>query len=211
MEIFIRTEQESDYRTVEEITREAFWNLHVPGCDEHFFAHQLRKSPEFMQELDFVAVRNNEVIGNIMSSRSVIVSRDGNSYSVINTGPLCVHPDYQKQGVGTLLIKHTIEIAKKMGFRAIVLFGYPGYYNRFGFKSAKEYGISIEDGRFPVAHLILELYDGALDQIEGVFTGPEISSWKEREFDEFDAAFPSKEKKVTETQKLFAETSTSFL
>lgn len=211
MKIVIRQEIQQDYRAVEEMTREAFWNLYVPGGDEHFFAHQIRKSSAFIKELDFVAEKNHEIVGNIMSSRSTILGRDGNSHNVFTIGPLCIHPDYQNQGIGSQLMKQTLETAKKMGFRAAVLFGYPGYYNRFGFKSAKNYGISIEDGQFPVAHLMLQLDDGSLDGIEGIYVEPEMYHWEQKEFEEFDATFPKKEKKVTETQKLFVETSTSFL
>lgn len=51
----IRLEKPEDYRTVEELTREAFWNVYVPGCTEHFMIHNLRNHKEFIKELDLVA------------------------------------------------------------------------------------------------------------------------------------------------------------
>lgn len=66
MNIVIRREKETDHRIVEELTREAFWNLHSPGCDEHYLVHILRTHPDFILEMDYVAELNNKVIGNIM-------------------------------------------------------------------------------------------------------------------------------------------------
>ena len=54
MNIPIRQEQPQDYDTVEQITREAFWNLYRPGCEEHLIVHKLRKHPDFIPELAFV-------------------------------------------------------------------------------------------------------------------------------------------------------------
>lgn len=46
MDIILRLEEEKDYRCVENLTREAFWNVYKPGCDEHFLLHQMRRSPD---------------------------------------------------------------------------------------------------------------------------------------------------------------------
>ncbi len=59
LDINIRLESESDYRTVEELTREAFWNLYAPGCDEHYLVHKVRTCSEFIPDLDFVAIKEN--------------------------------------------------------------------------------------------------------------------------------------------------------
>ena len=64
MEIELRLEEEKDYKTVENLTREAFWNHYVPGCDEHLLVHNLRKTNVFIKELDFVAIYNNKIVGN---------------------------------------------------------------------------------------------------------------------------------------------------
>lgn len=69
-----RVEDPSDYRRVEEITREAFWNLYMPGCDEHFLLHSMRKRPEFVKELSLVAVdsQSSEVVAHIAYCRTQI-------------------------------------------------------------------------------------------------------------------------------------------
>lgn len=40
--ITFRNETPADYRAVENLTREAFWNVYKPGCDEHFILHNFR-------------------------------------------------------------------------------------------------------------------------------------------------------------------------
>ena len=52
--IRIRKEQEKDYKTVEAITRKAFYNIYVPGCTEHYLVHTMRSHGDFLPELDFV-------------------------------------------------------------------------------------------------------------------------------------------------------------
>ena len=56
-------------------------------------------------------------------------------------GPISVLPSFQRKGIGSLLMRHSIEKAKKIGYKAIILFGDPKYYQRFGFVNAKTYGI----------------------------------------------------------------------
>ena len=54
MNMTIRREERKDYRAVESLTRQAFWNLYVPGCVEHYLVHLLRRHRDFVPELDFV-------------------------------------------------------------------------------------------------------------------------------------------------------------
>ena len=103
MNILIRNEHPADYRKVEEITRKAFWNLHVPGCDEHLLAHKLRKHKDFVKELDFVAVKDSEVIANIMFSDSYLTNENGDALNTSTFGPVSVLPEYQRRGVGSKL------------------------------------------------------------------------------------------------------------
>lgn len=49
--IVIRNETEKDYKTVEEITRKAFYNIYVPGCMEHYLVHIMRDHEDFIKEL----------------------------------------------------------------------------------------------------------------------------------------------------------------
>ena len=59
----IRLETPKDYREVEELTRDAFWNVYKPGADEHYFVHKMRKHPDFISELAFVLEKMAELLG----------------------------------------------------------------------------------------------------------------------------------------------------
>ena len=72
MNISIRLEEEKDYRSVEYMIREAFWNLYKPGCDEHLIAHNIKKVPAFIKELSFVACDNDKIVGSIMYSKAKV-------------------------------------------------------------------------------------------------------------------------------------------
>lgn len=98
MDLTIRKENINDYRVVEELTREAFWNLNVPGCDEHYLVHILRNHPDFISEMDFVAEADNRIVGNIMYTRSYVVDENSNRLDTLTFGPLTVLPGYQRQG-----------------------------------------------------------------------------------------------------------------
>ena len=122
MNLVIRNEKTKDYRIVEELTREAFWNLYVPGCSEHFILHNLRNNADFIKELDFVAEREGQIVGHIAYSRAKITDKQGMGKEVISFGPVSVLPEYQKQGIGRALISYTIGIAKEKGHQAISIY-----------------------------------------------------------------------------------------
>jgi predicted N-acetyltransferase YhbS len=210
MEIELRREEEKDYRLVEELTREAFWNVYSPGCCEHSLIHNLRNTKEFIQELDFVAIHNNKIVGNIIYVKTK-VKDDGKEHRVLTFGPISVLPEYQNKGIGSKLINHTIELAKRMGRKAIIIYGYPGYYNRFGFKPSKEYNITNRDKKYPAALLALELYTDALNGIKGIFDEGRIYEVDEKELEDFEKGFNKKEKTHTKSQERFMEIASKYL
>lgn len=150
MNIVIRREKTTDYRIVEELTREAFWNLHFPGCVEHYLVHILRNHPDFIEEMDFVAEFNNKVIGNIMYTKPFVTDEEENKINTITFGPVSVLPEYQRKGVGSALINYTKEIAVKNKSNAIIILGHPHNYCKYGFKNSRDYLISDTEGRYPV-------------------------------------------------------------
>lgn len=125
MEIELRNERFSDYPETENVVREAFWNRYSPGCYEHYLIHIMRYSRAFVPQLDFVAVFDDKIVGNIVFLKSVIQADTGKEYEVLSLGPISVLPEYQNMGIGKRLIDHTRNLAKCMGFRAILLCGIP--------------------------------------------------------------------------------------
>jgi predicted N-acetyltransferase YhbS len=210
MEIVLRLEEEKDCRAVEELTREAFWNVHFPGCDEHLLIRNLRKQKEFVKALDFIALHNDKIVGNIVYVEGKIKNGD-TEHKIVTFGPVSVLPEYQNRGIGSKLINHTVKLSEEMGYKAIVIYGDPEYYKRFGFKVSKEYGITNQDKKYPAALLVLESYPNSLIGIEGIYDEGDLNKTEKEELGEFEKGFMEKEKKVTKTQERFLELVNKFL
>ena len=194
MKITLRLENKNDYKEVENLTREVFWNLFCPGCDVHCVLHNLRKSKEFIPQLDYVAIVNDKIVGNIIYSTAQIMDEAGNSHEVLTFVPISVEKEFQKQGIGAALINHTIQIAKEMGFKAIFIYGFADYYGKFGFENAKAFGVTTPDGKNFDDFMGLELYKGALKNISGKLIISKVYEPTMDEIEEFDKQFPFKEK-----------------
>ncbi len=203
--IILRTEEPPDFPVVEQLTREAFWNVNVPGCDEHYLAHTLRSHPAFVPELDYVAELEGVIVGNIMYARTLIHRDDGGQTEVLTFGPVSVLPEYQRRGIGSALIRHTLSLARDMGFRALLTYGDPDYYRRFGFVAGKDFGIRTVDGLISPALLALELVSGALNGMRGRFDEGDAYRVDTESAAEFDKGFPPKAKEVTPSQARYQE------
>ncbi|WP_040195854.1 GNAT family N-acetyltransferase [Candidatus Soleaferrea massiliensis] len=206
MDIQLRLEQPADYRKTETVTREAFWNHFSPGCNEHYLLHIMRGNPAFLPQLDVVAVHDGRIVGNIAYMKAVIHGDDGKTYEVLSLGPIAVLPEYQRKGVGRRLIGYTRELARKMGFRAILLCGDPAYYGRQGFAAAEQFGIRTADNMYAAALQVCELYENALSGIRGRYIEDAVYEVDQDASAAFDQGFPAKEKiGGTPSQKRFQE------
>ncbi|BDQ03580.1 MAG: N-acetyltransferase [Ignavibacterium sp.] len=200
MNLLIKQTSREDFSITENITREAFWNVYKPGCSEHLVLHNLRKSQSYIKELDLVAIRNNQIVGHIISTKAKVVDSLNKEYEVLCVGPLSVLPNFQKKGIGERLLKESIEIARRLGFRGMILFGNPDYYHRFGFKNAKEFGITTKDYQNFEPFMALESFENSLIDVGGRFIEDESFDVNEDKLNEFEKQFPYKEKQVTDTQ-----------
>lgn len=200
MNISIRLENENDFRNVENIIREAFWDVYKPGCVEHLIVHKIRKVSAFIRELDFIACDGEVTIGNIIYSKAKIINEDNEEFQVLCMGPLGVLPSYQGKGIGTLLIKHSINVARTLGYKAIIIFGNPNYYHRFGFENAEKYNIQTSWGANFEAFMVLKLYEGSLKGISGKYYEDSVFEVDDKELNIFEKQFPYKEKHITDTQ-----------
>ncbi|MCL2003635.1 MAG: N-acetyltransferase [Oscillospiraceae bacterium] len=196
MNIHIRLETPADHYAVEALTREAFWAFWEKDrviCDEHLLVHRLRSCPSFVPELNTVAELDGRIIGHIIYSKSRIEEDCGQTYETLTFGPLSVLPELQKKGVGTALMRHTLAEAKRLGHRAVLIFGHPEYYPRIGFRRAAEFGITTADGKTFDAFMAYPLYDGALNGVRGRFyLDPVYESLTQEDALAFDKKFPPK-------------------
>ncbi|MFZ2955560.1 MAG: N-acetyltransferase [Candidatus Ozemobacteraceae bacterium] len=199
MSIIIRPEVEADFFETEMITREAFWDKYKPGCDEHLVLHQLRKSEAFIPELDYVAIDDSKIVGNIVYSKATVKNMAAEN-TVLCMGPLSVLPSFQKRGIGSLLMRKTIEKAIFLNYSAIVIFGNPQYYMKFGFVNAEQHGIQTSDGHNFDAFMTLVLSTDLMKGIAGRFFEDKAFQIKNEDLEMFEKYFPFKEKHVREGQ-----------
>ena len=211
MDLLIRNEVQEDYRQVEELTREAFWNLHIPGCNEHYLVHIMRSHPDFLSELDFVAVFENKIVGNIMFTKSRLTNEFNQSMDTITFGPVSVLPKYQKKGIGSALITHSITKAADAGYKAIIIEGHPYNYCKHGFVGSKGVNVSDSEGRFPYSLLVLELEKGCLRNHYWKFYPSSVYNLDESAASEYDKLFLPKERGYKPTQEEYTIASTAFI
>ena len=193
----IRLEKKEEYRTVENLVREAFWNVYRPGCSEHFVIHVLREDPAFVKELDLVMEHDGALIGQNMFMRTIINSDDGRVIPVLTMGPIGIIPELKRQGYGKKLLDYSLERAAAMGFGAVLFEGNIGFYGRSGFTYARQFGIRYHDlpeGADDSFFLCKELIPGFLDDVTGVYQTPRGYYVDDKDVEEFDRDFPPKEK-----------------
>ena len=194
----LRLEKETDYFEVENLTREAFWNVYRPGCEEHLVLHNLRKAESFIEELAYVAVENEKIIGHIAYSKVFFESARIMSNEVIAFGPISVHPDYQKKGIGKKLIEFTSQKAKESGYKAILITGNHNYYNPLGFRSASKYHVhlpGVPTDEEAIFFMAKELEAGYLAGKPGVYDFDTCFVVDKKELEDFEQRFPYKEKR----------------
>ncbi|MBQ2753719.1 MAG: N-acetyltransferase [Firmicutes bacterium] len=193
----IRLERKEEYREVENLIREAFWNVYRPGCLEHYVINQLRDDTAFVKELDFVMEKDGRIIGQNMFMHAVIKADDGRDIPVMTMGPICIAPEFKRQGYGKKLLDYSLEKAISFGCGAVCFEGNIGFYGKSGFSYASNFGIRYhglnedDDASF---FLCKELIKGYLDGVSGEYKTPEGYFVSEEEAEKFDKLFPYKEK-----------------
>jgi len=196
--ICIRKETPEDYYAVEELTREVFWRMYWGEgqtiCDEHLLVNKLRNVDAFVPELSIVAELDGKIVGHIIYSKSRVVDESGKEHELLTFGPLSISPEHQGRGIGKAIIEQSFEKARELGFRAVIIFGYPDYYTRVGSRLASEFGITTAEGNTYDSFIAWELYSGALDGITGKYYIDSIyEQMTQEETLEFDKKFPPKE------------------
>ena len=207
----IRREEPRDYETVESITRDAFYNLYIPGCMEHYLVHIMRDHEDFIPELDFVLELDSKIAGYIMYTKATLTDDAGNTKDIVTFGPLCIAPANQRRGYGKLLMQHSFEKAAAMGYDTVVIFGMPSNYVSSGFVSCKKYNICTPDGQFPAAMLVRELRPGALDGRRWRYRDSPVMAVLPEQAEAYDNTLPPKERRHMPSQEAFYIMSNSFL
>lgn len=199
----IRKEYPNEYKEIENMVREAFWDVYQPGCDEHLVVHKLREDKSYIKDLSYILIEDGKKIGFIFYSLVYVKTSDNRLIEAISFGPVGVLPEYQGKGYGSKLIEFTLEKALEGGYPAVFITGNPEYYHRFGFKSASKYGIYIEgmdksdEAPFSMVKVLKKEW---INDVKGVIIIPECYYCTKEETEEFDKGFSAKEKHVKEGQ-----------
>ena len=197
----IRLEQKDDYLNVENMVRNAFWNIYRPGAFEHHIVHKLRNHPSFIKDLAYVIEKDSKIIGHINYSNGIISYENAESENAVVLGPIAIDENYQNQGYGSKLIEFTLTKAKDKGIPYVLVVGDENYYSRFGFVSASRYSIYLEgtDSNEECPFFMINVFDKSKVK-RGIFQNPDVFDVDENDVDEFDKQFEHKEKLINEGQ-----------
>ena len=209
--VIIRNEEQKDWEIVEKITRQAFYNIYMPGCVEHYLVHIMREHEDFIPELDFVLELNGDVIGNIMYTKSRLIDENGIEKEILTFGPVSILPAYQRMGYGKMLLEYSFQAAMQLGYDVIVIFGSPGNYISRGFKSCKKYNVCMENGKYPAAMMVKELFPHVLDGHKWIYHDSPVMAISEEEAERYDNTLEPLEKKQLPSQEEFYIMSHSFV
>lgn len=195
--IVFRLERKEEYRQVEALVRESFWNVYRPGCVEHYLLHLLRGHSDFVPELDIVMLEDGKIIGQNVFVKTVIRADDGRSIPIMTMGPVCVANELKRQGYGKMLLDYSLAKAAEAGCGALCFEGNIDFYGKSGFSFAENFGIryhGLPEGADASFFLCRELIDGYLDGVTGEYATPYAYLIDETEAEAFDKSFPYKEK-----------------
>jgi len=166
MNIVIRKEEEKDYKQVYEVNKLAFQQE-----NESILIEKIRKGENFIPDLSLVAEIDNKIVGHILFSKIKIV---GDSiFESIALAPMAVIPAFQKQGVGSKLIKKGMAKAKELGFDSIIVLGHKDYYPKFGFERASKWNIKCPFKVPEEAFMAIALTKKALEDKAGTVKYPD--------------------------------------
>jgi putative acetyltransferase len=164
--IQIRAERNEDKEVIRFINDAAF-----KGNKESKLVEAIRNSELFVPELSLVAEADGQIIGHILFS-IVSIILDDKEIPTLALAPMAVDPNYQNQGVGSLLVKEGLTRAKANGFEHVVVLGHPDFYPKFDFVPASTKGM---ESPFPVpdeVFMVLELKEGSLNGMKGKIVYP---------------------------------------
>lgn len=160
----VRSESAADHAAIAEVIEAAFGQ-----ADESRLVNALRGVAGFDAALSLVAVRASRIVGHILFSPIHIERPDqARRVDALALAPLAVRPECQRQGIGALLAVRGLEVCRRIGPPRVIVVGDRGYYERFGFRPAAQFGITPPTG-LPAEHLMaMELTPGALTECAGI-------------------------------------------
>jgi len=125
---------------IHDLVKVAFQTAQVSNGDEQNFVDKLRASSGYIPELALVAEQDGQIIGHVMLTKTWVRSADSKR-EVLLLAPLAVALQHRCRGVGSKLVLESFQLAKNLGYNAVLVVGNPVYYSRFGFTPSVSFGI----------------------------------------------------------------------
>jgi putative acetyltransferase len=173
----IRNASHMEIRTEQLQDRDSVYQVNVAAFGRESEANLVDQLRSVASTLSLVAVDIDQVVGHILFSPVTIDGEWESQSLILGLAPVAVLPGEQGRGIGSLLIRQGLAVCGRMGAKAIVVLGAPGYYRRFGFQSAKEQGLRCEYDESDEAFMVLEVVQGALKNCSGIVRyRPEFSN-----------------------------------
>ena len=164
--MIIRQATENDYDAIYDLVKIAFETAKVSDGKEQDFVSELRNRESYLQELEFVAEEDEQLIAHVLLSKQIVEIAKEN-YTGVLVAPLCVEISRRGKGIGGAILIHAFEQAIKKGYTSAFLVGDPNYYGRFGFRQTGAFGIENVTQIPDEFVLAAELFPGALDRVQG--------------------------------------------
>jgi len=157
----LRPEMIDDYASITEVNDLAFCQK-----NEGQLILRLRGTKKFIPELSLVAEIDSRIVGHILFY-PIQIKGDDQVFPSLALAPMAVLPEFQKQGIGSQLVREGLKRARKLGFKSVIVLGHAAYYPRFGFEPASRWGVQppfeVPDDVF----MALELVKDGLKDIQG--------------------------------------------
>ncbi len=161
-DILVCTERPGDIDAIRSVNREAF-----PKENEARLVDQLRGGEAWIPELSRFAIQD-VVVGHILFTKAII----GDATPVLALGPMAVRPSHQRRGIGSLLVRSSLDVARALGHGLVIVLGHPKFYPRFGFVRARQHGILPPHDWRDANWMVLPVRDGALEGVRSVVRYP---------------------------------------
>jgi putative acetyltransferase len=153
VQVAIRSETPGDDFAIDNVIADAFRRATHTSHTEQFVVRALRASGRLT--LSLVAEVGGTIVGHVAISP---VSVSDASPAWYGLGPLAVAPDQQRLGIGSALVRQSLQDLRTLGARGCVVLGNPQYYGRFGFRA--EAALMLPD--FPSEYFQALSFDGTL-------------------------------------------------
>ncbi|OGC76663.1 MAG: GNAT family N-acetyltransferase [candidate division Zixibacteria bacterium RBG_16_40_9] len=156
----IRAETLEDHSAVRKVNELAFGQP-----NEAALVDALRRAAH--PHISLVAVIEGQIVGHIFFS-PVSIESERSTFTALGLAPMAVLPEYQKQGIGSALVREGLRECQRIGYDIVVVVGHAKYYPRFGFTPAKQKGLRCEYDVPDEVFMVAELKPGTLAGRQGL-------------------------------------------